>query len=48
MMQPPVTLVILAWDEAESIGVVLSEVPPELASGNQRNGNVRQRASEAK
>src|SRR6266851_9742695 len=29
-MQPPVILVIPAWDEAESIGAVLSEVPPEL------------------
>lgn len=29
-MQPPVVLVIPAWDEAESIGAVLSEVPPEL------------------
>ena len=29
-MQPPVILVIPAWDEAESIGAVLSEVPTEL------------------
>jgi len=29
-MQPPVILVIPAWDEAESIGAVLREVPPEL------------------
>ncbi len=29
-MQPPVILVIPACDEAESIGAVLSEVPPEL------------------
>ena len=29
-MQPPVILVIPAWDEAESIGAVLSEVQPEL------------------
>ena len=29
-MHPPVIHVIPAWDEAESIGAVLSEVPPEL------------------
>src|SRR5216684_5544182 len=29
-MQPPVILVIPAWDEAESIGALLSQVPPEL------------------
>ena len=31
-MQPPVILVIPAWDEAESIETVLSEIPPELVA----------------
>ena len=38
-MQPPVILVIPAWDEAESIGAVLSEVPARVLPLHARLGN---------